>query len=142
MLLTLPCRSDRVPVFSAAVPDVAQNRGSVRPAWKTTLAHSYHSELNATFYHFFVTLQDKSYSFHIGSHIDKSNSVIIPLLLVKHRVSHLAQVEPCSLAISTDSFVSNWVPYVPVRADVLLCGLGRFPEFQHVPFVSSNWGHL
>lgn len=54
---------------------------------------------------------------------------------------HLCK-KPCSFAIIADSFGSNWAPCVPVRADVLLCGLGSFQEFQHVPFVSSNWGHL
>ncbi len=42
----LSCRSDRVSVFSAAVPVVAHNRGSVRPTWQTTIAYSYHSELS------------------------------------------------------------------------------------------------
>lgn len=52
-------RSDRVAVFSAAVPVVTCNWGSVRPLWQAALAHSYHSEENAILHHFFMTLKYK-----------------------------------------------------------------------------------
>ncbi|XP_056231899.1 major facilitator superfamily domain-containing protein 10 isoform X2 [Seriola aureovittata] len=46
-LLNSPFRSDRVTVFAAAVPVITYNRCSVRPAWQTAPAPSYHSECDA-----------------------------------------------------------------------------------------------
>lgn len=107
-----PYRSDWLTVFSATVPGITCNRGSVRLIWSATPAYAHHSEEN-----FLKTFS--SFVYHY-SFCKKTQS-------------------PFSRA---DSFTSNWVPCVSVRADVLLCSLGCFPELQHVPFVSGNWGHL
>lgn len=49
MLLFSPYRSDWLTVFSATVPGITCNRGSVRLLWPATPAYAHHSEENITF---------------------------------------------------------------------------------------------